>query len=64
MPSKTKKQKKPRQEHPYLVGCTHKEAALIARGAAKFGMGPIEFLRDSAIFQARDALGLKQSSEP
>lgn len=60
MPKTPEKPKKPRQEHPFLVGCTHKEAALIARGAAKFGMGPIEFLRDSALFQARDLLGMKQ----
>lgn len=53
-------QKTPRKEHPFLVGCTADEAALIARGAKKFDMGPTTFLRDCGLFQARAALGLKQ----
>ncbi len=60
--AKAKKSKAPtpRKQHPFLVGCTEEEAALISRGAAKFEMGPTTFLRDCGLFQAREALGLKQ----
>ncbi len=51
---------KPSREHPFLVGCSHAQAALIKRGAKKLGMKPIPFIREAALFQARDALGLKQ----
>ncbi len=60
-PARTRKQQvPPSKQHPFLVGCTHEEAALIERGAAKFDMGPCTFLRDCALFQAREALGLRQ----
>lgn len=60
---KLAKKKLPRQEHPYLVGCTESEARLIQRGAAKQGLGPIVFMRDLALFQARRLLGLRQPGE-
>lgn len=53
----------PRKEHPYLVGCTNKEATLLARGAKKLGMGPTTFLREIGLFRARQALGLRQPGE-
>lgn len=60
MPKAAVKPKAPRKQHPYLVGCTDQEAALIARGAKKAGQGPTTFLRDLGLFQARRLLGLRQ----
>jgi len=56
----TKKKKTPRKQHPYLVGCTTEEAALIERGASRHGLGPTTFLRTCAMIAARKALGLKR----
>jgi len=43
-----------------LVRLTELEAALIARGAKKAGLKPIPFLRESALYNAREYLGLRQ----
>ncbi len=61
-PAKKKKAsgKRPRQEHPFLVGCSHREAYMLARGATALGLrGPVTLLREAALDAARDALGLK-----
>ncbi len=50
---------RPRQEHPFHVGCTHQEADLLARGAAALETGPVTLLREAGLDAARDVLGLK-----
>lgn len=58
-----KKQKPPSRQHPFLVGCTEHEASLLTRAGKKLGQGPITFLRDIALFRARQLLGLRQPGD-
>ncbi len=56
-PASESKQR-PRQQHPFHVGCTHEEADLLARGAAALETGPVTLLREAGLDAARDVLGL------
>lgn len=48
-----------RAEHPRLVGFSEDENALVERAASKCGVKANPFIREAAVFQAREELGLK-----
>ncbi len=58
MPS-AQKSKGPRTEHPRLVGFSESENAVIERAAAKAGVKPSPYIRENALWCAREELGLE-----
>ena len=54
-----RRSKGPRTEHPRLVGFTEAENAIVVRAASKCETPANVFIRESALFQAREELGLK-----
>ncbi len=50
----------PRAEHPRLVGLSEKENALIERAARKAEAPANVYIREAALYCAREDLGLKQ----
>lgn len=59
MPKATRS-KGPRAEHPRLVGFSDKENALVERAAAKAEFPTNVYIREAALYAAREELGLKQ----
>ncbi len=60
MPTATPpKSKGPRGEHPRLVGLSASENSLIERAAKRAEVPANVFIREAALFQAREELGLK-----
>lgn len=56
----TPKPKAPRAQHPRLVGFSEEENALVERAARAVDMATNPYIRESALFQAREDLGLMQ----
>jgi len=56
----TQRPKGPRAEHPRLVGFSEKENALVERAAKACELPANVYIREAALFNAREDLGLKQ----
>ncbi len=56
--AKPKRTKQPRDEHPRLIGFTEKENGIVVRAATKGGMSATAYIREAALFNAREDLGL------
>lgn len=51
--------KGPRSQHPRLVGFSSEENHIVERAAAKVDEPTNVYIREAALFQAREELGLK-----
>ncbi len=60
MPRKVpQKSKGPRTEHPRLVGISEAENTILERAATSAEMKPAAYIREAALYHAREELGLK-----
>jgi hypothetical protein len=56
---KTARSKGPRSQHPRLVGFSSEENHLVERAASKADAPTNVYIREAALYQAREDLGLK-----
>jgi uncharacterized protein (DUF1778 family) len=52
----------PRTQHPRLIGLSEKENALLVRAAARADTTVTEYMRDAALWCAREDLGIKHAA--
>lgn len=51
-----------RREHPIPVGLSHLEHEVISRAAEAMGLSRTAFVREAALYHARDILGVPTTS--